>query len=781
MATREEALAAVQEVEALIGTVQEAGLETLYFEIVPTVARVALDVRWDLPGHEERRDGYVAWVLEQTARLKELLEAAVAGTRRPLSVPPIPDYGELELRDGYLRHKGEPLLLFGVHGRGPRNLVGRYFAPGDLMGFVSGVGGTRFDYHEQPIWDAYQKYPDTHRVWAGGPWCGHVIVDQWSIGGRAKGDCVICLESPRTREAVVEYMKKKVPGFRDNPRVKFYSLDWEYAYICFCEQTLKMWRRWLAEKHKTIRVTNEVWGTEFHSFDEVTLPSTETEKEENRAKWYDFARFNCWRFTDYMLWARAQLRRVDPHGLTCTGAPFYMLAGQMGWAGIDEEALDRTVNDVILNEAHASTITTDLLRSFPTEPKLLQDPEYHGDIAHILAHFLHGDGYISMWWWPETLRPNPSSFYASDIGRSPHICLEDVATCLRSALDARRLSASLVAFHHQKEEVALLYSHDSMLQLAPALRNSRNVPHVFALRTLYDGTVYLDAPTRFVTERQIAEGRLQSLKLLVLPGVEYQNRGTQSSILDWVRGGGTLVVSPNTWLADEYARPADYLSRLGIRIEGMALPEVRVSEARPDIEQATGFIMGAISEVELEKVPRSSLAETDEWPFARRGLDLVGWGVQHTLAVANRDASVIATFADGRPAILRARPSAGARVGKGTVYYFATPLTAESWHHFFDALYDTLGVTRLTRTLNADGENFFGIDSRTVAVEGGYLTYVINLLRDAQEVTLLLPAGVSQVMNLSAEEAVTVPRDGRLPLRLGRFETVLLRLTRRGG
>jgi hypothetical protein len=120
-------------------------------------------------------------------------------------------------------------------------------------------------------------------------------------------------------------------------------------------------------------------------------------------------------------------------------------------------------------------------------------------------------------------------------------------------------------------------------------------------------------------------------------------------------------------------------------------------------------------------------------------------------------------------------------VGKGTVYYFATPLTAESWHHFFDALYDTLGVTRLTRTLNADGENFFGIDSRTVAVEGGYLTYVINLLRDAREVTLLLPAGVSRVTNLSAEEAVTVPRDGRLALSLGRFETVLLKLTGRGG
>jgi hypothetical protein len=78
--------------------------------------------------------------------------------------------------------------------------------------------------------------------------------------------------------------------------------------------------------------------------------------------------------------------------------------------------------------------------------------------------------------------------------------------------------------------------------------------------------------------------------------------------------------------------------------------------------------------------------------------------------------------------------------------------------------------------LDAQGRNFFGIDSRTVAADGGYLTYVINLLREAQEVTLLLPAGVSRATNLSAEEPVAVPRDGKLTLGLGRFETVLLRL-----
>jgi hypothetical protein len=766
------ALAEVVALEALVEDARTKGHDVSYFEIIPHVARLGLETRWDLPEQETHRAEYVEWALTHVAQTADRLRDVLAGRTKALAVPPIPDYAKLELRDGYLRVEGEPVLLFGVNGDGPPELRPTFFAPSDLMSFTSAVGGTRYDYHTQPIWEAYQKYPDTHRVWMGGPWCGHIIVDRWSIGGGAKGECVVCLESPHTREACVEYMRKRVEAGRANPHNKFYSLGWEYAYICHCDRTLAMWRDWLRAKHGSVDALNQVWGTDFAGFAAVPLPAMDVTKIDNRAAWYDFARFNCSRFTDYMAWARQEVRKVDPKALTSTGAPFYMLAGQMGWAGIDQEALDRTVNDVILNEAQATTMATDLLRSFPAERKLLQDPEYHGDIAHIMAHFLHGDGRMSMWWWPRNYRPDPPSFYRTDIGRSPDIPLDDVATCLRASLDLRRLGRYVVPFHAQREEVALLYSHDSMLQLPPELRQSRNVPHVFALATLYEGTVYLDAPTRFVTERQIEEGRLGGLKLLILPAVEYQNPGTQAAILDWVRSGGTLVLTPNSWLADEYARPVGYLKDLGLRVEGMTLPEVRVSEARPDVAQGTGFIMGAISEVELRKVPKSTLTLAQDAPFGRKGPPLVGWGIQHSLSVENPTAKLVATFEDGRPAIVLLP------LGEGAVYYFATPLEAESWHRFFDALYDALAVARPVRTVSTDGGNVHLVDSRTVPFEGGWLTYVCNLRDSPREVVLRLPEGATSVHNLSADEAVTLMRPGELRLSLGRFETVILRLTK---
>jgi hypothetical protein len=273
--------------------------------------------------------------------------------------------------------------------------------------------------------------------------------------------------------------------------------------------------------------------------------------------------------------------------------------------------------------------------------------------------------------------------------------------------------------------------------------------------------------------------------------VEYQNPTTQAAVLAWVRRGGTLVVTPNSWLADQYARPADYLARLGIRISAMALPAVRISDPRPDVENAGGFIMGAISERELRRVPRSTLEETADWPFAKHGLKLEGWGVQQTLepggpsaeagaaapveGLADPRVKVIARFADGRPAIVTFP------LGEGTVYYLATPLEERSFHRFFDCLYDAAGVRRPVRTVDAQGEKLFLLDSRTVATADGYLCYVSNLESRGREVRLRLPDGVAAVTNLSTEEPLTYTPGEELVLSLDRYETVMLKLAAAAG
>ncbi len=121
-------------------------------------------------------------------------------------------------------------------------------------------GASRFDYKEQPIWSAFNKYPDTHRVWGGG-WCGHIIADKWS-GGVSGANIVICLESPHTRQACVEFYRKTLPGQMKSKTRLVSLLDYEYYYLCYCDVTRDMFRGWLKEKFGTVERLNAAWGTD---------------------------------------------------------------------------------------------------------------------------------------------------------------------------------------------------------------------------------------------------------------------------------------------------------------------------------------------------------------------------------------------------------------------------------------------------------------------------------------------------------------------------------------
>lgn len=464
-----------------------------------------------------------------------------------------------------------------------------------------------------------------------------------------------------------------------------------------------------------------------------------------------------------MVWARGEIRKIDPAALVMTGAPFYMLSANAGWTGIDTELLNLRVNDVVLNECHATTVTTDLLDSIACGKKLHQDREYHGDIAHVFPQFLHGMGYLNMWHWPGSPTFSPRSFYLTDVAHSPAIPLSDVALVLRDALDLRRLGREVLRFHGMPCELAILYSMDSLLQVAPRLRTARDCPHTFALKALYEGSVYNDTPVGFTTERKIAQGDLSTIRVLALPAVEYLNPETQQAIVAWTRAGGTLLLTPSSWLGDQYARNAGYLEQIGVRIEAMRIPEQELVEGSPDVERGTGFIMGPLKEEELEKIPRESLTIREEG-LAKTSGGLEGWGLQHVVE-ASLPATVLAELGDGNPAILRIP------LGGGTVYYLATPLAEESYHRLFDWLLDEERFLRPVKVLDPRGRKPFRVDSRTVESDGGYLTYIVNLNPEPVDLRLETKLPVGAITDLVSGEPVA-----GLELRLARHERAILRI-----
>jgi len=115
------------------------------------------------------------------------------------------------------------------------------------------------------------------------------------MGGTKKENVVICLESPRIKSAVADYIRANIPKFHSNPELLYNIMAYELMYICYCDRSRQMFHQWLEKKHGGIGGANRKWGTTYRSFDEVAPPPVKNSRPlagTNRALWYDWARFN---------------------------------------------------------------------------------------------------------------------------------------------------------------------------------------------------------------------------------------------------------------------------------------------------------------------------------------------------------------------------------------------------------------------------------------------------------------------------------------------------------
>ncbi|HUV38405.1 MAG TPA: beta-galactosidase, partial [Planctomycetota bacterium] len=389
------------------------------------------------------------------------------------------------------------------------------------------------------------------------------------------GRCVISLDSPRMRDAIAESMRTVyLPQVqRMDPAPLYVNMGFEYSYVNYDKYSGELFRMWLKDKYVTLDKLNAAWKTDIKSFDDVTMPSYDFRTPEtNPAKYHDWGAFNLWRFTDYMKWAKAEMRRLLPGVLTTTGGGSPFGAGY--WRqGIDEEALMREgVTDIWLSETGSRAIgvtsVMDLQRSLTTEPRLILDPEYHALPNTCFLMFLHGCGVMDYWWWPPTL---PGEFYDSSMKHAHQRSLAEVATVLRTALDVRRMAKVIAPFPDAKAEFAILYPEATLIQKFPAAQGTKT-PYTLEIERTYGAAVRLDAPVAFASSKMILEGRLDAFKVLVVPSARYVNAGVWEKIVDWTKRGGTLVITPTSLVADEYNRKRTYLADIGIEIVAEGFP-----------------------------------------------------------------------------------------------------------------------------------------------------------------------------------------------------------------
>ncbi len=741
---REELHHAVQTLEQRIRIAQLGGKQTLYAEAALLTAEIALEARALYPwtNHAERRRLDLGDALDLIAPHSRELDLYARGilheddeddSNRPVpKVPDFPDYRSLRIAgDALVDADDRPVLLYAMnyHNDGP---LCRFFAPADhrIESYAVG-GGSRYDIEWSPVYRAFHQYENAKRVGYRG-WCGHLIKDQWAMGGR-KENVLICLESEEIRRAISHYNRQHQHEWRHHPHLLYNILAYELMYICYCDTSAALFRQWLSEKYADITALNACWQTDHETFAAVPLPHAPDgipAGDFPRGAWYDWALWNARRFTDILLWARDDIRALDPHVALCAGGTSSMTSPNNGNTGIDEELIINELDDVILHEG-GDLLSLDLLRALSDSPKPVVDPEYGGKAWGILQNFLHGKSTIAKFWWPK----QPSRQFPHMTLSAPMqglVPLPEVEEHLRTALDVRRLSDEISLFWHQRTEVALLYSRTNILQVPYALLKAKSTPYLQALRQAYDGARHLDTPITFASERQLLQAAPEH-KILVLPACHYLPAEIFAALDTYVQKGGTLVMLPAGPQADEYARPQDYLARWGLRICATHRPQIEgLSSAEQGYDQSLAH--------EVHYGPgRNTVATTADSTFFATPSRCETSGI--FTEMESGDFEALAADAD-HPLLLHQS------IGAGSLYYFCGMPTPETYRLFMDALINKCDVYRPLHLTAPDGSRLSGVEARLVHTTYHDLVYLANETQHDIEFRLETDRSYTQIREL---------------------------------
>ena len=732
---------AVRETDLLQETIRAArsqGVETIYAERHLVTADLGLRVRPLLPwfNNDGKKREMFAFVARSCRAGRQELEDMLRGTTPRAEVDdtqveespfrPFPPLRGRPIDGSFFRdERGEPMMVLSLHS--PSKELQRFFAtPLQHIESYTVGGGSRWTVDTSPVYKVWQEDPGSRRVgWDG--WCGHLVRDLDSMGGTKKENTVICLESPRIQEAVREYIRINIPKFHKNPELLYDIMAYELMYICYCDRSRASFHQWLEKKHGSVGRANEVWHTAYKSFGEVIPPPVKNSRPlagTNRGLWYDWARFNQDRFTDYLVSVHDEIRKIDRTVPLAAGGSSSMLAGRTGTTGIDEERIVNEVDDVIIHEGGGSTMGMDLQMALSNTRKPLADPEMSlGAVEYLLPHFLHGKSVAQIFHWPAQPANEYYSNNRSSIAHSWSYPLADVDELLRVALDVRRLNNEIAAFVDTPAETAILYSQTSTLQLPPEMLTWATTPYLEELRNTYEASQFLDAKTTFVTERQILGGRLARHKLLLVPGARNLPAPVVERIWSFAEEGGSVLIVPESLLGDEYNNPREYLAKLGVHI---------TKTQRPKPGGAGRMLQGydqSFSE-DVTFADNSPVALKPAAAFQEVG-ELSARGVRQVLR-AEQPAAAVYAYPDGSPALVRAA------LGKGRVYYSGASLRFGEYARLLDRLMGEAGVSRPVRARRADG-GAVRIEVRYAKLRDRALVYIANF--EAQPARLTLEGG----------------------------------------
>ncbi|GAB2845926.1 beta-galactosidase [Microbacterium insulae] len=493
-----------------------------------------------------------------------------------------------------------------------------------------------------------------------------------------------CPSSPVFREASLRLVEAVVDRYDAHPAVEIWHVSNElgcHNALCYCDESAAAFRRWLREKYGTIDALNSAWGTAFWSqtygeWDEI-LPPRATLSARNPGQQLDFHRFS----SDEVLGQyRAEAEIIRRRSTTPVTTNFMVTAhienlDYWTWAAdmdviANDHYLDHRLADPGAELAFAADLSRGLGHGAPwilmehstgavnwQELNLAKEPGQL--IRNSLTHVARGADAVCFFQWRASVQ-GAEKFHSAML---PHAGTD--SGTWREVVELGGILGRLGEVNGSRvvADAALLFSWEAWWAADSECRPSQHVGYLDqvhnAYRALHDQRLTVDV---------VAPGSdLSSYRLVVVPGLHLLREADAAALAEWVRGGGTAVVTFSSGIVDEHDRVwtggygGPLRETLGVHVEEFA-------------PVAPGTVLT------LSDGSRASL-----WSERAR----------------STGAAVLATFADG--------PSTGSvavsrnRHGAGSAWYVATHLDPDAMSRLIADAADAAGVGAPAVVTGADG------------------------------------------------------------------------------
>ena len=422
-----------------------------------------------------------------------------------------------------------------------------------------------------PAW-LTSKYPDTLRVDASGKRAQHGERRQFSYA------------SPRYREFCAQIAAQLAKRFGHDPDVIGWQIGNEYSDESFDPATRAMFQQWLKRKYKTLDALNQHWTTSYWSqtydrWNEIPLVA----EHGNPGLLLDHRHF----VTD--TWRSFQQVQVEAIRESANPAQFLTTnIGGLGWTdNFDHYQINRELSlaswDDYVGNGHLDALRNGMMHDFvrgwkranfwvmETQPGFVNWAPVNSILPRGQVRVMawqavgHGADAVLYWQWRSAL--NGQEQYHGAIVGPDGAPLPIYREVKQIGEEFGKASAALAGTSPQSE-VAMLHSYDShwAIDFQP---QSKDYDQLQAMLDFYRP---LDAAAQSV-DIVDATAPLSSYKLVVAPSLNVISQPLADRLLEYVRGGGNLILGPRSGMKDEYdalnteRQPGPLASALGGRVE----------------------------------------------------------------------------------------------------------------------------------------------------------------------------------------------------------------------